>query len=151
MPSNGKLVIGGCQTVDPAGGVLWVEGSIKFNGSSKIKACVIATGDIDVLGGMTHANPGGLPAFMSVNGNVLVGSGCKAYGLIYAHNGDVTISGDATVEGAFICPRGNFDHKGSGKVKYDNSRPYGSNGEIVMLPTSGSTGGPAGPAAVSVG
>ncbi len=143
MPSNGKLTIGGCQTVNPVGGVLWVEGSIKFAGSSTIKACVIATGNVDVLGGMTHANPGGLPAFMSVNGRMHVGSGCKAYGLIYAHNGDILIDGDATVEGAFICPRGNFDNRGSGKIEYDNSRPYGPNGEIVMLPLpeAGEVGG----------
>ncbi len=144
MPKNGTLNIGAKQVVRPSGGVLWVEGSIKFAGSSEIDGCVIATGDIEVLGGMTHKNPNGLPAFMSVNGDVLVGSGCQVYGLVYAHNGSIKIQGAANVTGAFICPRGDFTDCGSGSVVYDNSRPSGPNGENVMLPqtTDGSSGTP---------
>ncbi len=141
MPNNGTLVIGALQVVRPSHGILWVEGSIKFAGSSTVEGCVIATGDIEVLGGMTHKNSNGLPSFMSINGDLVVGSGCIAYGLIYAHNGDIKIAGDAEVNGAFICPRGDFTHCGSGKVKYDNSRPYGPNGEIVMLPQNSAGGG----------
>ncbi len=134
MPKNGTLTIGAKQTVRPSCGVLWVEGDITFAGSSVVQGCVIATGNIKVCGGMEHKPDGGLPSFMSLNGDVDIAAGCTVYGLVYAHNGEIKISGDADVEGAFICPRGDFDNSGSGKVIYDNSRPYGPNGENVMLP-----------------
>ncbi|MCK4563319.1 MAG: hypothetical protein KAU94_01440, partial [Verrucomicrobia bacterium] len=133
---NKKLVVSGSSAVNvvPPGGVLWVEGDIKFAGSVNIYACVVATGNIEVKGASVHLQPGGLPSFMSLNGTVEIGAGCKVYGLVYSHNGDIKISGDAAVTGAFICPRGDFTHLGSGKVLYENSRPYGPNGVDVMLP-----------------
>ena len=141
MPNNGKLVVAACQTVRPSSGVLWVEGDITFAGSSVVQGCVIATGDIKVCGGMEDLPDGGLPSFMSVNGDVEIASGCTVYGLVYAHNGEIKISGDADVEGAFICPRGNFTNCGSGKVIYNNSRPSGPNGVSVMLPAAEAGGG----------
>ncbi|MBN2163952.1 MAG: hypothetical protein JXR25_14685 [Pontiellaceae bacterium] len=142
MPNNGKLTIAACQTVRPSSGVLWVEGDITFAGSSVVQGCIIATGDIKVCGGMEDKPDGGLPSFMSLNGDVEIASGCTVYGLVYAHNGEIKISGDADVEGAFICPRGNFTNCGSGKVIYDNSRPSGPGGISIMLPAAeGGEGG----------
>lgn len=144
-----KIVGNSYKKVVPVGGVLWVEGNVEFTGDSPVYACVIATGSISFKGATIHLQQGGLPALMTINGTLEVGAGCTVYGLVYSHNGDIVISGDATVEGAFICPRGNFTNHGSGKIKYDNSRPYGPNGEIVMLPTGGSGGSSGGPASVS--
>jgi len=144
-----KIVGNSYKKVVPNGGVLWVEGNVEFTGDSPVHACVVATGSISFKGATIHVQPGGLPALMTIDGTLEVGAGCTVYGLVYSHNGDILISGDATVEGAFICPRGNFTNHGSGKIEYDNSRPYGPNGEIVMLPKAGSAGGPAGPAAVA--
>ncbi|MBN2703385.1 MAG: hypothetical protein JXR23_04155 [Pontiellaceae bacterium] len=142
---NGKLQVGSMQVVRPVGGVLWVEGEVKFAGGSVVDGCVIATGDIDVRGGMTHKPANGLPSFMSVSGNVDVGSGCTVYGLVYSHTGNIDIRGGATVQGAFICPRGDFTNHGGGSVVYDNSTPMGPNGEDVMQGVSnGGSGGSSG-------
>ena len=143
LPKKGTLQIASCQVVNPAGGVLWVEGDVHIAGSSVINGCVIATGDIKVVGGMTHKQATGFPSFMSVNGDVDIGSSCDVYGLVYAHNGDISISGAANVFGAFICPRGNFTQGGSGNVICSKSRPSGPNGQNVMLPEAevGEVGG----------
>ena len=126
------FVIRDHQEIRPKGGILWIEGNVAFMGRTEVDGCVIATGDIEIWGRMDHKSTNGLPAFMSVNGNVRLHCGAKVDGLVYSHNGDISVGSGAEINGAFVCPRGDFDDYFEGSVKYINSRPLGPNGSTVM-------------------
>lgn len=132
---------GGGGVIAPAGGVLWIEGDVTFGGSCTVKGCVIATGTINVQGGMTHESVNAdFPSFMSLNGDVNIGSGCVVYGLVYADQGNINVSGAATVHGAYLARNGGFSNKGSGSVIATGSLPTGPNGEDVTLPNDSAGG-----------
>ncbi|MBN2703803.1 MAG: hypothetical protein JXR23_06280 [Pontiellaceae bacterium] len=131
--SKGVSFGGGGGVIAPVGGVLWIEGDVTFGGSCTVKGCVIATGTINVQGGMTHESVNTkFPSFMSLNGDVNIGSGCIVYGLVYADQGNIDVSGAATVHGAYIARNGSFSNKGSGSVIARGVLPAGPNGENVM-------------------
>lgn len=138
--SKGVSFGGGGGVIAPAGGVLWIEGDVTFGGSCTVKGCVIATGTINVQGGMTHESVNSkFPSFMSLNGNVNIGSGCVVYGLVYADQGNIDVSGAATVHGAYIARNGSFSNSGSGSVIARGSLPTGPKGEDVTMPNAGNS------------
>lgn len=155
MPGN-TLTIGENQEVRPNGGVMYVEGNVLFYGRLPIEGCIVATGDIDVYGRMKQKSVNGLPAFISVDGNINLWSSVLAmifegrksvYGLVYADKGEITVCGGAEIEGAFVG-QSDVNILLGGSVDYVNSRPLGPNGENVMLGAddegTGSSGGSTG-------
>jgi len=109
---NGNLTLSGSHDTIIPGGVLWVNGSFTVSGSMKVVGCIIATGDITFAGQGDFSRVGGMPALVSVNGNITLSGTGKITGLIYVKNGGLTKSGSGEVAGSILC-KGNFTKSGS--------------------------------------
>jgi hypothetical protein len=122
-------------TVQPNGGVMWVNGDLKIIGCT-MSGCFIATGDIDIGSHTDQVKVNNLPAFVSRDGTITVRAGTYTRGLLYTKSGDIDVSGNgggAHLSGSIICAglfrmRGGYDF-----FAYENSQP---------IPPGGSTSTP---------
>ncbi len=113
----------GSTTVQPAGGVMWVNGDLQVSGSGGMIGCFIATGDIKVSTSGNHTKHQNLPAFMTRDGDIDYSGSGNINGLVYAKVGGIDISGSGQIKGSLIC-NGDFDISGSQDVWiYENSTP----------------------------
>lgn len=90
-------------TYSPNNGIIFVEGNVTVFNSATIGGAIIASGNINILGG-TFSNPAGtgLPSLLSA-GNIDINGGHKTFnGFIYA-DGNVDIKGDNTIYGGIIA------------------------------------------------
>jgi hypothetical protein len=121
--AHGEVYASDPGTYTPAGGVMWVNGSIHASGGATIQGCIIATGDIKLTGNCTHTQVGGLPALISRDGSIDVNSCIETHGLIYAMNGDVKFAGNGKQFGS-VFAKGRFWKTGGwDAVAYVDSTP----------------------------
>jgi len=129
---NGNLNISGSTPVVPVGGVIWVNGNIKYSGSGNLVGSFIATGDIDISGSGNQIKVGNLPAFVSLNGGIdITGSG-SSHGLIYSRIGNFDKSGNGVHTGTIVAGGDVTGSGGWSAITYENSTPtlpagYGNN------------------------
>lgn len=112
-------------TVEPNGGVMWVNGDLKIIGCT-MRGCFIATGDIDIGSHTDQQKVSDLPAFVSRDGTITVRAGTYTRGLLYTKSGGIDVSGNgggANLSGSVICAglfrmRGGYDF-----FAYEGSQP----------------------------
>lgn len=119
---NGDLTLAG-GSLSPAGGVMWVNGSLHVSGNSMLNGCFIATGDVKISGNTCQTQVENFPAYISRDGNVELVSCGTHVGLVYAPKGAVKLSGGGTLTGSLYCD-GEFKKTGSwAMIAYVDSTP----------------------------
>jgi hypothetical protein len=132
---NGNQNLSGSTPVEPNGGIMWVNGDLRYSGSGDLVGCFIATGDIDISGSGIQVKVGEFPAIVSRDGDIDISGSGAFHGLLYAKNGEFDKTGDGDVVGTIICA-GDFRKAGSWEVMtYENSLPLppGSESETDHL------------------
>jgi hypothetical protein len=81
-------------TYTPAGGVMWIQGSVSINQETTVNGCLIAEGDINITAGnlIQNARPDvgiTLPGVVSLYGDIKVAGHAEVNGLLYASAGGV--------------------------------------------------------------
>jgi hypothetical protein len=123
MVYSGDQHFMGSGDIAPNGGIMWVNGNLKFSGSGRLIGCFIATGDLDYSGSGDQIQTNNWPAFVSRDGNIDISGVGSKHGLIYARIGTFDISGSGAIYGSIICG-GNFDKSGSWSFMcYQDSTP----------------------------
>ena len=126
--ANGQVygssqVLVGNITVEPEGGVMWVNGRLDVRSTGTMKGCFIATESIDISGSIDFAAKNGYPLLVSRDGDIDISGGGTYVGLIYAKNGNFEKNGDGDVNGSVICG-GSFLAGGNWAVlNYTNVAP----------------------------
>ncbi len=85
--------------VQPAGGILFVNGNVTVSQDIHVDGVIVATGDITLGGGSSLSNPTEFPALISTQGNIVMGGGATGPtidGWVYAMNGNVSVGGGAS-------------------------------------------------------
>lgn len=107
---------------NPSGGIVWVNGSVKITGG-ELTGCYIATGDIDISGNAVQHKVGTYPAFVSRDGNIKMTGGATMEGLVYSRIGTIDFAGGGTLSGS-IMSGGAFSKSGGSMVfNYVDSTP----------------------------
>jgi len=83
------------ETLQPNGGVLFVDGDVNLNAHTSLTGMIIATGNITINGQASVINPTDFPAVVSTNGDIRINGGASIGGWVYAMNGDVRGNGGA--------------------------------------------------------
>jgi hypothetical protein len=124
---NGEVYEGyqnaGGATIQPAGGIMWVNGDVHISGQSDIIGCIVATGDIKITGNSDQTQVGDLPAYISRDGDIRLTSCAVHHGLIYAMNGNVKATGGGKIYGSVFCAGEFWKTGGWDVIAYDNSTP----------------------------
>ncbi len=126
--SNGQVISGsvhwsGSQDIVVPGGVLWVNGDFTYSGSGRIRACIIATGDVRMTGSGDQEKVGSYPALVSRDGDVRLSGSGATHGLIYAKHGNVEKSGGGALVGSIVCAGGFSKSGGWDLLSYEDSTP----------------------------
>lgn len=104
------------------GGVRWVDGTFRQNGTLTYQGCIIATCNITLNGSVTQTKYQQLPAIISRDGYVKVNGAHQIHGLVYA-KGNCTWKGAGHIYGSILVG-GNLTFNGSyGNIYYDFSEP----------------------------
>jgi cytoskeletal protein CcmA (bactofilin family) len=125
--ANGEVYsnksISGSATVEPVGGIMWVNGTLNISGSGNLVGCFIATGNISISGSGNQIKVSNYPALVSRDGNITISGSQSFHGLLYAKTGSFSKSGSGAVVGSIICG-GSFTASGSwGVLTYEDSTP----------------------------
>ncbi|KQC04568.1 MAG: hypothetical protein APR54_08770 [Candidatus Cloacimonas sp. SDB] len=119
---DGNQQFSGSGNLEPAGGIMWVNGDIRISGSNNMIGCFIATGSIKISGSGDQTKVDNFPAFISRDSDIDISGSGKSHGLIYAGQ-DFDKSGSGDHIGS-ILSKGNFKSSGSWSVlTYENSKP----------------------------
>lgn len=121
---GGDYTVGGAfGTLEPDGGVLWVNGNVLFenNATGTIHGAIIATGYIKIESNLdiTQQKYGDFPAFVSTGSYVqkeVQGASLSVEGLIYAET-NVVLENNGSLQGSIMC-------KGDCKIENDWSMTY---------------------------
>ncbi len=103
--TNGQVFSGSKSlsgTVTPAGGIMWVNGSLSF-GNGTYNGCFIATGDIE----------------LKTTGNgTITQTAAQRYPVLVSRDGTITVKQAKTwtFTGLVYCKTGSFDKQGNGDV-----------------------------------
>lgn len=120
---NGNWHFTGVSDLAPTGGIMWVNGNLKWSGSGRLVGCFIATGDVNLSGSGDHVKVAAYPAVVSRDGNINISGSGKFNGLLYARIGSFDKSGSGDVRGSIICG-GSFSKSGSWQLlTYEDSTP----------------------------
>lgn len=127
---TGNLTISNNRTVRLTGTV-WVDGTITMSGNTNIEGAeaVVAVGDIQLTGD-TKLDPGDIPLIISIDGNITTIGNSWISAILYAPNGNITLSGNSKVYGAVVGK--SVSTTGNNTVEY----PQGL-GVTTDLPGSG--------------
>ncbi|TAN38162.1 MAG: hypothetical protein EPN23_03085 [Verrucomicrobia bacterium] len=121
----------GNYTLNPVGGILWVNGNLSFGGNGTINGCIIATGDITMSGNVTQSKYGNYPGLASQNGSITLSGNVSNHGLLYAKTGNVMVSGNVDFTGSMIAA-GTYTVSGNfSAFVYENSTPVAPGGAVV--------------------
>jgi hypothetical protein len=118
-----SLAAAGGSTIQPDGGIAWINGDVHLSGGASIVGCIIATGDIKVTGNCTHTLVGDFPGFISRDGDIEFTSCSHLYGLIYAPNGNIKMTGGGQITGTVICSGEFWKNGGWDAVTWADSTP----------------------------
>lgn len=131
--ANGEVYTGDqhfsvSSTIQPVGGIMWVDGDLKISGSGNIIGCFIATGYIKISGSGDQIKVGDYPAIVSRDSYIDISGDGQFHGLIYAPNGYINKSGSGDVVGSIICG-GEFKKSRSWSIMtYEDSTPVPPSG-----------------------
>ena len=136
--ANGQVFsnksISGSSPVQPAGGVMWVNGTLNISGSGNLIGCFIATGNISISGSGSQIKVNNYPALVSRDGNIDISGSQSFHGLIYSKTGSFSKSGSGLVVGSIISG-GNFTGSGSWNgLIYEDSTPIPPGTSTNALP-----------------
>ena len=100
---TGDLVISGKATV-VLGGTVYVDGMIRISGSTCIQGSeiIVAEGGITVATNSRLPNPGNIPVIVSLYGDISVTGNGWTSAVLYASDGEVSLSGNAKVYGCVV-------------------------------------------------
>jgi cytoskeletal protein CcmA (bactofilin family) len=88
-------------------GVIFVKGNVNISGSYTGKACIVATGKVQITGDVTASNPDEDTLVIMSPKSVRIAGNCHIDGLVYAHSviesADTTIGGNVSITGAIIA------------------------------------------------
>lgn len=119
--------------LNPANGVIYVNGNVSLEGNITINGCIIATGDIDINfitdGTVIQNQFGGFPALMSRGGAIRIWDPTTLNGLVYAAGNIATVSilpvyGNITINGT-IMASGNITFADKATLNYVKQSPPG--------------------------
>lgn len=130
---NGNVSFsGGTLNLD---GLMFVDGSISISGGCKVtgKGSIVATGDITLTGcELTLGYDGSLFALYSLKDITMTSSGKTFYGVVYAPNGTITMTGgNDTFIGSVVGLEINMSNGGY-KFIYDPKATKSFGGDIGM-------------------
>lgn len=129
---NISKLYSGNYTLNPAGGILWVNGNLTFSGNGTINGCIIATGNITISGNVTQNKYANYPGLVSQNGSINLSGNVNNHGLLYARTGNVTVSGNVNFTGSMIAG-GTYTVSGNFTAfVYENSTPVAPGGGAVV-------------------
>jgi hypothetical protein len=126
----------------PPGGVVWVNGDVKFSGGpgTHFNGTIIATGEITNISGQVDVNgpPGGL-AVASLSGDIKITTSGTIDGLIYCKAGNYSQTANGYLTGQLVV-KGNISKGGvSDVIVYKKSDPKkifgsgGAEGEVTLV------------------
>lgn len=85
-------------------GVLFVQGDVHLSGTVEGVGAIVATGDITISGHLQYQNQGSALALIAGGDVDISGSNLDISGIIYAPNGQITVSGsNNTFNGALVA------------------------------------------------
>lgn len=110
------------------GGVLWINGTVRINGTFSMHGMLIATGYIKLNGECYHyKSPNGFCGILSRDSYVNVNGNHDIYGVIYSRE-NLRLNGNGNIFGQILCD-GNINMNGNyGVVSYVYSDPGGGGG-----------------------
>ncbi len=136
---SGDYFVSAIEDLEPAGGVIWVDGNVKFESTSggTIKGCIIATGWIliESENTLTQTKVDNLPAFVSTTSSVkkeVQIADLHIEGLVYAET-DVLLENNGSLTGSVMC-KGDCAIENDWSLTYTSSIPSLTTG-IVELNT----------------
>lgn len=128
--ANGMVLTGDQKftktTLNPPGGVVWVEGNVFVGNRTTINGCLVATGNIKtsstgcVFFPQQLSDGSNAPALVSLEGDITMTAQAQLVGLVYAGSGSVKFTGSWKNElrGA-ICAWDDIHLTGGAGLSYD--------------------------------
>jgi len=95
--------LSGSAGATPAGGVMWVNGTLRISSSGNFTGCFIATVDVDISGSGNFTAVNDYPLLVARDGLIDISGSGRYTGLIYARVGGFEKTGDGDVTGTIIC------------------------------------------------
>lgn len=105
--------MGDVSWVGVPGGVVWINGDVRFKKNLTYDCKIVATGSIQVDGNCTFSNPTGKGELISRDSTIDIKGNASVRGLLYAPKGNITLAGNVTYVGQII---GGADVKIAGSV-----------------------------------
>lgn len=133
---SGNVSLTGGYT--PAGGILWVNGTLTIGGNANYVGSFFATGGVNIPGSGAITNPNPYPTIVSRDGDVSFTGDKSVEGLIYVKNGDYKQTAGNILTGQLIV-KGDVDKAGGSMIiNYVDSTPTppddsSNSGDIIGL------------------
>ena len=129
----------GNTALEPAGGVMWINGTLTVSGNVTMKGCFIATGNITLSGNGAQTKVNLYPAVVSRDGSITVSGNASYNGLIYSKT-SYSGSGNGQIKGSIIS-QGDITTSGNfSALVYENSTPVDPTGGGPGSSSGGSGG-----------